>query len=201
MIGQLRGVAEQLEPGRVLLDVHGVGYLLRISLSTFYSLDQAPQGEPVVLRVHTHVREDALELFGFVDEVEKNLFELLIGVSGIGPRLALSILSGMAPEDLLGALGNADVARLTRIPGVGKKTAERLALELRESAQKLDLAKEEKPRAAAEPSVAEDAVAALVQLGYRASVAEQTVRAVVDEAPEAVLQDVLRQSLRRLARL
>ena len=138
MIGRLRGRVEELEPDSLILDVGGVGYAVRIPLSTYYSLANSASGkasdEPTTLRIHTHVREDALELFGFATQEEKTLFEKLIAVSGIGPKLAQVVLSGMAPLEVLQALASGDLATLTRIPGIGKKTAERMVVELRDTA-------------------------------------------------------------------
>src|SRR6266545_5019975 len=140
MIAHLRGRLLSLTPEHAVLDVQGVGYALALPLPTYYELQKLPQGAEVSLHVHTHVREDALALYGFWSERERQLFERLLTVSGVGPRLARAILSGLPPEDLLRALAAGDVARLTRIPGVGKKTAERLVLELREKAAELQVA-------------------------------------------------------------
>ncbi len=137
VIGFLRGRVLQSSPDHVLLDVAGVGYSVHIPVSTYSVIERARAGEPVELFIRTHVREDALDLYGFATEAEKRVFEALIGVSGIGPRLAQVILSGMGWEDLLDALAAADVVRLTRIPGVGKKTSERMVVELRDIASRL----------------------------------------------------------------
>ncbi|HVS15272.1 MAG TPA: Holliday junction branch migration protein RuvA [Thermoanaerobaculia bacterium] len=202
MIGWLRGHLRAVAPGRVLLDVGGVGYSVRTSLTTYYELERLGLGAPAELRIHTHVREDAIELFGFASEDEQALFEKLIGVSGIGPRLAQSILSGMAPREVLAALAASDIARLVRIPGVGKKTAERMALELRESAQQLLAILGADPRAAPPPrSDEDDIVQALVNLGYRAPEAEKAVQAAKQDKPDAPFQDLLRAALRRLAKV
>ena len=130
MIAFLRGRVHDKQPNRVIVDVGGVGYDVHVPLSTFYNLGD--EGAEVSLRVHTHVREDALQLYGFLTELEQQLFERLIAISGIGPRLATVVLSGMEPRDLVAAVQRADVARLTTIPGVGKKTAERIVLELKD---------------------------------------------------------------------
>ena len=130
MIGLLRGRLIEKHPDRLLLDVHGVGYEVAVPLSTFYALPDA--GADLALRIHTHVREDHIALFGFATRLEQQLFERLIGVSGIGPKLALATLSGIEPAELVRAVRTSDVARLTSIPGIGKKTAERIALELKD---------------------------------------------------------------------
>src|SRR3954463_3372271 len=130
MIGRLAGTVLEKHPNRIIVDVNGVGYELLVPLSTFYGLGEA--GAPVTLRVHTHVREDLIALYGFASELEQDLFERLISISGIGPKLALAVLSGIDPADLVRAIRTQDVARLTRIPGGGKKTAERLGLELKD---------------------------------------------------------------------
>ena len=130
MIALLRGRLAEKHPNRVIVDVQGVGYDVQVPLSTFYHLGEL--GSDVVFRVHTHVREDALALFGFSTMLELQLFEQLIGLSGIGPRLALAVISGIDPPDLVRAISEGDVGRLTGIPGVGKKTAERIGLELKD---------------------------------------------------------------------
>jgi holliday junction DNA helicase RuvA len=201
MIGWLRGALRRITPERVVLDVGGVGYVVRVPLSTYYELERIGEGGTAELLIHTHVREDALELFGFVAEVEKTLFERLIGVSGIGPRLAQVILSGMAPGDVLQALAAGDVARLVRIPGVGKKTAERMVVELRDAAAELARASPATAAAAAAPSEDVDLVLALVNLGYRPADAERAVEAARREHPEAPFRELLRLSLRRLSRV
>ena len=130
MIGSLTGRLAQKNPSRLVVDVQGVGYEVQVPLSTFYGPGDV--GADVALRIHTHVREDALSLFGFATALELDLFERLIGISGVGPRLALAVLSGIEPPDLVRAVSGGDVVRLTRIPGVGKKTAERIVLELKD---------------------------------------------------------------------
>ncbi len=130
MIAHLRGQILEKQPTRVVVDVGGVGYDVAVPLSTFYGLGEP--GADVALRVHTHVREDALALYGFATTLELDLFDRLISISGIGPKLALAVLSGIEPSDLIGAIERGDLARLTAIPGVGKKTSERIVLELRD---------------------------------------------------------------------
>ena len=193
MIAKVRGILDHKAPGEVIVDVGGVGYQLFTALSVFYRLPEV--GEPVTLLVYTHVREDTLQLFGFFDPVEKQAFVLLTGVSGIGPRLALNILSGMAAEELLGALRDGDVARLVSIPGVGKRLADRMIVELRD---KIDTLPEAAPEAAAAPGIRGDALSALVNLGYRRADAERAVRQVLGQGA-AELETVLKEALRLLS--
>ena len=202
MIGFLRGTLQAIDTDRVVLDVGGVGYLVRVSLNTYWELERLGLGKEARLRIHTHVREDTLDLFGFVEESEQLLFERLIGVSGIGPRLAQVVLSGMPPGELLEALARGNVPRLVRIPGVGKKTAERMVLELRDGAAEL-VAVETGETTAPEPSVGDDVAAALVNLGSRPKDAERAVAAVAEGEGEGDLgfQDLLRRSLRRLSKV
>jgi holliday junction DNA helicase RuvA len=195
MIGSLRGVARNVSPNHVLLDVQGVGYSVHLPLSTYYELQQK-EGDTVALHVHTHVRDSEIALFGFWSEREKRLFEKLIAVSGIGPRLALVVLSGLPPQDLVSALASGDLARLTRIPGIGKKTAERMILELRDKVQDLVTATESAPAAL----VDNDLVLALENLGYRRKVAEQALTEVLHDHPDMAVPDLLRASLKRLSR-
>jgi Holliday junction DNA helicase RuvA len=199
MIGWLRGVPRRLTPEGVLLEVGGVGYQLHLPLSTFYELRKRDGDAAVELFVHTHVREDALELYGFWTERERTLFEKLIAVSGIGPKLARVILSGMAPDDLLAAIAGGDVARLSTIPGIGKKTADRMVLELRDKVQALaaELPAETRPGASSED---QDLVLALVNLGYRDRQAEQAVAEARRDLPDGAFHEVLRASLKRLSR-
>lgn len=218
MISRLTGRLLEKEPHQVLIDVGGVGYQAFIPLSTFYSLP--PDGEEVTLRIYTHVREDQLALFGFGTRDEQDLFEKLIEISGIGPRLALAILSGLPAGDLIAAIADGDAARLRSIPGVGPKTADRVVLELRDRVRTLQKAREEQGREARVPgarpgrSVTHDVVSALVNLGYRENQAENAVRRAIAEGrgddgghgegaadgpADGVLQSVLKRSLRYLA--
>ena len=193
MIGRLVGRLASKATDHVVLDVGGVGYLVQIPLSTFYELPEAES--PASLWVHTYVREDALALYGFLTERERALFLMLIGVAGIGPRVALTVLSGMPPADLIEALRGADVKRLMAVPGVGKKTAERMVLELAEKANRLG----GEPSAARTPAVAtEDVVSALVNLGYRRGDAERAVEAVGRGGAPADFSDYLKLALKRL---
>ena len=192
MIAKVRGTLDHKAPGEVIVDVGGVGYQLFTPLSVFYRLPEV--GEPVTLLAYTHVREDSLQLFGFFDPAEKQAFLLLTGVSGIGPRLALNILSGMAAGELLGALRDGDVARLVTIPGVGKRLADRMIVELRD---RIDALPDIAP-AAADPGIRGDALSALVNLGYRRADAERAVRRVLSEGA-AELETVLKEALRMLS--
>ncbi|MFY9822804.1 MAG: Holliday junction branch migration protein RuvA [Thermoanaerobaculia bacterium] len=197
MIGFLHGQLLKATPERLLLDVQGVGYEVHVPLSTWYEIEKR-RDEPVRLFIHTHLREDGIALFGFWTEREKLLFERLIAVSGIGPRLARVVLSGMAPDDLLGAIAAGDIGRLSTIPGVGKKTAERMVLELKDKMR--ELAAELPETAAAAPGADQDVVSALVNLGYKSSLAERAVGEVRRERPDAAFNELLRASLNRLSR-
>ncbi|MCB1032518.1 MAG: Holliday junction branch migration protein RuvA [Acidobacteria bacterium] len=198
MIGFLRGSLLQSAPDRLLLDVGGVGYEVHIPLPTYQALLAQPSGQEVRLYIHTHLREDGISLFGFSTEPEKHFFELLIGVSGIGPKLARAILSGSSLKEILTALHQGDIVRLSKTPGVGKKTAERMVLELRDKVQGLVA---ELPEAAQQSSSpAEDLVSALRNLGYRPAEAERAVQEALRESSEAGFQELLRSSLKRLSR-
>ena len=202
MIAHLRGRILEKYPNRIVIDVNGVGYDVFVPLSTFYGLGDA--GAEIALRTHTHVREDALVLYGFATLLEQDLFERLIGVSGIGPKLALSVLSGIEPRELIHAIERSDVARLTAIPGVGKKTSERIVLELKDRlprAQAVAVA----AGAAASPASAlrDDVLSALVNLGYHRPLAEKAVDAAVKtlgSASDAGFEHMLRQALREVAK-
>src|SRR3989339_1399628 len=176
MIAHLRGTLLRKSTQAVILENGGVGYEVHVPLSTFYALPE--MGQEIELHIHTHVREDILALFGFQSILEKNLFLMLISVSGIGPKLAVNILSGIGPEEFLEAVARSDSLRLQSIPGVGRKTAERMVLELKEKAQKA-LADfkipEAAPEAAADKRMLEDALSALVNLGYQPRVAKAAV--------------------------
>ncbi len=197
MIGYLQGQLLKATPERLLLDVQGVGYEVHVPLSTWYEIEKR-RDETIRLFIHTHMREDGIALFGFWTEREKLLFERLIAVSGIGPRLARVALSGMAPDDLLGAIAAGDVGRLSTIPGVGKKTAERMVLELKDKMRELAAELPETPAAA--PAADQDVVSALVNLGYKSSLAERAVGEVRRERPDAAFHELLRASLNRLSR-
>jgi Holliday junction DNA helicase RuvA len=175
MIAILRGTLFEKHPNQVIVDVGGVGYDVTIPVSTFSALPEA--GGPVELRIHTHVREDAIALFGFASADEKTLFEKLISVSGVGPKLAVTILSGLATPDLVGAIRSGQVNLLVRIPGIGKKTAERLVLELRDKLEGLAGVAPPAERAeAALSAVGQDVLSALINLGCARPAAEAAIR-------------------------
>ena len=200
MIGYLRGRLRSAQPELVILDVGGVGYEVHVPLSTWYEIEAQGKDADVELVIHTHVREDALQLFGFASDRERQLFLRLIAVSGIGPRLAQTILSGMAPGDFVAALGRGDVMALTTIPGVGKKTAERMVLELKDKVR--DLAGPDQPRTARPAE--DDLVAALVNLGYKAAMAQKalsSVEAETDDFEAKAFAEKLRLALRKLSRV
>lgn len=203
MIGRLRGTVAACGPGHLLLDVGGVGYAVQIPLSTFYALS-AEAGAEAVLHVHTHVREDALQLFGFATLEERSAFELLIGISGVGPKLALAILSGIGVDELRQAVTQQDRPRLQQIPGVGKKTAERVLLELRDKMAVEDRAEARAGRAAGagrDEEIREDALSALVNLGFTKEKATRAVdRALERLDDEPGLERLLKASLGRLVR-
>jgi len=193
VIGRLVGRLASKATDHVILDVGGVGYFVQIPLSTFYELPEAES--PASLWIHTYVREDALALYGFLTERERSLFLMLIGVAGIGPRVALTVLSGMPPADLIEALRGADVRRLMAVPGVGKKTAERMVLELAEKVARIG----GEPSAARTPAVAtEDVVSALVNLGYRRGDAERAVEAIGRTGAPGDFSDYLKLALKQL---
>ena len=200
MIGRLSGVVLEKRPDRALVDAAGVGYELHVPLGTYAALPAV--GERASLHVHTHVREDAILLFGFATAEEKALFERLVTVSGIGPKLALVVLSGLPLPDLVAAIAAQDVRRLTSIPGVGKKLAERLAVELKDKVA--GIVPGSSPTAPGHPGAAaglvEDAVGALLNLGYRRPQAEAAVKAAGEEAPQADLPSLLSAALRLLSR-
>lgn len=196
MIAQVRGRLLRKEPQEAVVDVGGVGYRVVIPLSTFYRIGEP--GEEVTLLTHTHVREDTLALYGFLTAAEQALFERLIEVSGVGPKLAVGILSGIEAPDLVAALRAGDVVRLTRIPGVGKKTAERLVLELKDKVVGLAATEERAPAAAAAGTAREDLVSALLHLGYSRPEAERGVERALKEG-EGRFEDLLRRTLRILS--
>src|SRR5579864_6292248 len=173
MIAQLRGTLENKRPNQVLVDVGGVGYLVHVPLSTFYALGELHSG--VTLLIHTQVREDALALYGFLTAREKHLFELLLSASGVGPVLALKILSGMSVDELVPAIRAGDLAQLTRIPGVGRKTAERMVVELRDKLAAMEPPQPERVPAAGRTQMESDVVSALLNLGYDRRAAEEAI--------------------------
>lgn len=211
MIALITGRLVEKEPNQIIVDVSGVGYELTIPLSTWYEIGDP--GSEVTLRVQTHVREDALQLFGFRTEREKRLFLSLTSVTGIGPKLAITVLSGMGADDLARSIHGGDLGRLVKIPGVGRKTAERMVVELKEKMQPLLGAA---PAAEAAPGggvsvsgdpgggggqdLREDAVSALLNLGYAKQLAEKAVEKALEQLPEGQFAAILRLSLRNLAR-
>ncbi|HTY61107.1 MAG TPA: Holliday junction branch migration protein RuvA [Acidobacteriota bacterium] len=200
MIGQLRGQLIHKKPNALLLDVQGVGYEVFIPLTSFYELPG--EGNEVTLKIHTHVREDALTLFGFLSQREKDLFLKLLSISGIGPKLAIAILSGAQVEELAQAIVSGNLARLTAIPGVGRKTAERVVLELKGQMTPFLLAEQVEPSKGTGVSTAleEDILSALTNLGYPRASAEKALSMVLRSAEcERTFEDVLRNTLRRLA--
>jgi len=199
VIAYLRGQIFEKQPNRIIVDVSGTGYDVQVPLSTFYGLGEA--GSEIALRIHTHVREEALALYGFATRLEQDLFERLIGISGIGPKLALAVLSGIEPAELIRAIERGDVARLTGIPGVGKKTSERIVLELKDRLPRLQ------PATAASgvevldpPALRDDVLSALMNLGYHRPLAEKAVEAAIKATPGGDFEPTLRQALRELAR-
>ena len=195
MIAQLRGRLLRKDTQEAVVDVGGVGYSVTIPVSTFYRLGEA--GTEVTLLTHTHVREDALALFGFLTAAEQTLFERLIAVAGVGPRLAIGVLSGIETPDLVGALRAGDVARLTRIPGVGKKTAERLVVELKDKMSGLEGVEPTAGEPAAGPQ--EDLVSALLHLGYSRPEAERGVEKALKQEGDGPFEELLRRTLRVLS--
>ena len=199
MIAFLRGRVLEKQPNRIIVDVQGVGYELHVPLSTYYEVGD--EGADVAVRVYTHVREDALQLYGFLTDLERQLFERLIGISGIGPRLAVAVLSGVDAHDLVTAVQRGDVARLTAIPGIGKKTAERIVLELRDRLSQLAVpVTDTPPVATGVDRLRSDLVSALQNLGYHRPQADKAVDAALSSTPDATFDAALRHVLRELMR-
>jgi Holliday junction DNA helicase RuvA len=206
MIAHLSGTLLSKQANLVILDVAGVGYEVTIPLSTFYDLEDL--GSPVQLRIYTHVREDALQLYGFKTTRERELFMRLISVSGIGPKLGITLLSGMSADEMIASIRTNNLARLTLIPGVGRKTAERLVVELREKVAALSSpeleeelgAKPEVREVPTEEGVRADALSALLNLGYQRAGAEKAIDSALGEGGDLSVESVLRRSLRKLAR-
>src|SRR5438477_3228477 len=196
MIGQLRGRLAEKRPNQVLVDVGGVGYLVQVPLSTYGALGELHT--EVTLLIHTHVREDALALYGFVSAREKHFFEMLLSASGVGPTLALKILSGMSVEELVPAIRGSDLARLTRIPGVGRKTAERMVVELKDRLEAVAI-EAERPAAVSPAGVEADVVSALVNLGYDSRTAENAVTDAKREVGAGNFEKLLRGALQSLS--
>lgn len=196
MIARLAGTLLEKHVQRLVIDVNGVGYEVLVPVSTFYAVGDP--GSSVVLRIHTHVREDLLQLFGFASALELTLFERLIAVNGIGPKLALAVLSGIEPADLVAAVRQNDVARLTRVPGVGRKTAERMIVELRDRLPETVVA----PDAVEAPGgeLRDDLLSALANLGYQRQAVEKAVDAVLRRTEAPAFEPVFREILRELSR-
>jgi Holliday junction DNA helicase RuvA len=191
VIAHLRGKLAHKDPARIVVDVHGVGYEVFIPLTTYTAIPDS--GADVSLDIHTHVREDLIALYGFSSRQERQVFERLISVSGIGPRLAVTILSGGSVESLVSAIRNGDLPRLTSIPGVGKKTAERIVVELRDKLQ--DLSAE-----AAKPPIESDVLSALENLGYARPLAEAATRRAIDGDPDAAFDVLFKRALQILTK-
>jgi holliday junction DNA helicase RuvA len=196
MIGQLRGRLAEKRPNQVLVDVGGVGYVVQVPLSTYAALGELHT--EVTLLIHTHVREDALALYGFVSAREKHFFEMLLSASGVGPALALKILSGMRVEELVPAIRGSDLARLTRIPGVGRKTAERMVVELKDRLETVAV-EAEKPAVSSPAGIEADVISALVNLGYEGRAAETAVGEAKREAGAGNFEKLLRGALQSLS--
>jgi len=196
MIALLRGTLVDKAPNRLIVDVAGVGYDVQVPLSTFYVLGES--GAAVTLRIHTHVREDTIALFGFATGLELELFERLIAISGIGPKLALAVLSGIEPADLIKAIRLQDVARLTSIPGVGKKTAERIGLEMKDRLPAAAPGAEATPAASPHEQMRDDLVSALMNLGYQRPAAEKALEKTLQQSEETGFEHALKETLRRL---
>lgn len=201
MIAALTGRLAAKAPSHITLEVQGVGYEVFIPLSTFYALPDL--NESTSLRIHTHLREDAIQLFGFLTSLEKEAFVLLNGISGIGPKLALSVLSTLSVPDLVSAVTAGDVNKLASVPGIGKKSAGRIALELKDKAERLRPATAKLPETPAGRAdrLQDDALSALVNLGYRAADVRDVLRSLARSRPEPMLlQDMIKEALKDLAR-
>jgi Holliday junction DNA helicase RuvA len=199
MIAFLKGILLKKTTDTLIIDNEGIGYEVIAPLSTFYALPE--EGEEVSLHIYTHVREDAFILFGFKTTLEKSIFRLLISVTGIGPKLATNILSGIGPDILLEAIAAGDLVRLQSIPGVGKKTAERIILELKDKAQKLgtDLAAPSRVAIFKDKTISEDALSALMNLGYPSKAARIAVDKATSNVTDASLEAVIKEALRLLS--
>src|ERR1700758_1788034 len=196
MIGQLRGRLADKRPNQILVDVGGVGYLVAVPLSTYAALGELHT--EVTLLIHTHVREDALALYGFLSSREKHFFEMLLGSSGVGPSLALKILSGMSVEELVPAIRTGDLSRLTKIPGVGRKTAERIIVELKDRLEAVAV-ETEKPAPSSPAGVEADVKSALLNLGYDERTADAALAEAKREAGTSNFEKLLRVTLTALS--
>jgi Holliday junction DNA helicase RuvA len=200
MIAHIQGLLHFKSPEYLVIDVEGIGYQVQVPLSTFYDLPQV--GSTVSLHIHTHVREDALQLYGFQSPEEKTLFVRLMSIAGIGPRLAVNILSGISPAELIESLSQNNLARLTSIPGVGRKTAERIMVEMKDKVSTLapGLDVTVTVRTTADEAMNEDVLSALINLGYKKGVAQRAVENARHRLEgEITLESLLKESLRALA--
>ncbi len=198
MISLLQGTLIRKSPVSIVVDVNGVGYQVHVSLPTYYSLPDLRK--PVTLNIHTHVREDEFKLFGFASDLEQRVFEKLIGISKVGPKLALTILSGMSVGDFLAAVSSKDIVRLSAIPGVGAKTAERLTLEMKDKLRDLSLDSISSiPCSPSNPNF-EDALSALINLGYKKPQAEKALKTVYDKVEGKIdLEELIKNALKLLS--
>jgi holliday junction DNA helicase RuvA len=197
MIASINGILKHKSPTEIIVDVHGIGFAVHIPLSTYEKL--AEPGQPVFLLTHFHIREDAMVLFGFATEEERRLFKLLISVSGIGPKIAQSILSGISVSELQNFIVQGHIQALTSIPGIGKKTAERLVVELRDKVAKIHSDAPPEIGGAAVSAVRSEAVLALVSLGFTQQAAEKAIRATLNEAgsnADLSVEELLKLALR-----
>ena len=199
MIARLSGIIIQKSIMNCLVDVNGTGYLVIVPLSTFYELPEI--GFPVVLRTYMHVREDSISLYGFITEEERDAFQMMISISGIGPKLAINILSGITAGEWFRAVAGEDIKRLTVIPGVGRKTAERMILELKEKIAKLNMEKFPSSKTVSGTAqLKEDALSALINLGYKGSTARDAVEKIIKEGEEPLsIDNILKEALRVLS--
>jgi Holliday junction DNA helicase RuvA len=200
VIAQIRGTLLEKAPSRLIVDVGGVGYDVQVPLSTFYVIGEP--GVVVVLRIHTHVREDVIALYGFATPLEHDVFERLIAIGGVGPKLALAVLSGIEPIDLIKAIRVQDIARLTAIPGIGKKTAERISLELKDRLPP-GLTPGGQPvggAVSAEDQLRTDLLSALLNLGYQRAAVEKAIDSVIRNTPDVPFEQALKAILRMLMR-
>lgn len=191
MIGYLSGKIISSKPTKITLDVNGVGYVVNISINTFEKISDKSSAS---LFIYTNVKEDSISLFGFYAESEKEMFELLISVNGVGPKSALSILSGIQVDDLRQAINSGDISRIVLIPGIGRKTAERLVLELKTKVEGLSLSGETEAT-----NIKNEAVAALTTLGYNLKAAEKAVRETLNSEPKASLEETIKKALGKLS--
>jgi Holliday junction DNA helicase RuvA len=191
MIGFLTGKIISYKPTHIILDVNGVGYDIKISINTFEKLNEK---EMVSLHIYTNVKEDSITLYGFHSEAEKNMFELLISISGVGPKSALSLLSGISTDDLKQAIITNNIERIIAVPGIGRKTAERLILELKNKVRDI----KEEGVTPAKPSAQKEAISALSTLGYNLASSEKAVNKILSELPDCSLEELIKRSLQEL---